>query len=128
MTEYHVEYRIETEANSPMEAAEQVAALLMERADRGVYSVREHVEGSVEVEIDLDSDLRECDACGDEVATLSSDDLCDGCVAEGKRRCPNCGEWKPADEMNHWPKLAEPISMCDSCEHDARRSGWEPGR
>lgn len=71
---------------------------------------------------------RECDACGDEVYTLSSDDLCDGCVAEGMQRCPNCGEWRSEGEMNHWPNLQKPISMCDSCEHDARRNGWEPGQ
>ena len=29
---------------------------------------------------------RECVACGDDVLTLSSDGLCDGCVEEGTRR------------------------------------------
>lgn len=47
---------------------------------------------------------------------------------DGLVTCPNCGERVEESEMNHWPNLAEPISMCDSCEHDARRSGWEPGR
>lgn len=75
-----------------------------------------------------DDDLRECDACGDEVQTLSSDDLCDGCVAEGMTRCPNCGEWTPEDDMHHWPNLAEPVHMCSGCLHNARRSGWEPGQ
>ena len=74
------------------------------------------------------SEPRECDACGDEVLTLSSDDLCDGCVEEGTRRCLNCGEWTPESEMHLWPNLKEPVTMCDSCMHDARRSGWEPGQ
>lgn len=30
----------------------------------------------------IEPDRQECDACGDEVHTLSSDGLCDGCVAE----------------------------------------------
>jgi hypothetical protein len=47
----------------------------------------------------------------------------DGCV-----ECPNCGDRVDEDEMNYWPELAEPVAMCDSCEHNARRSGWEPGQ
>jgi len=44
---------------------------------------------------------------------------------DGLVECPNCGE--RVDELNHWPKLNPPVSMCDSCVHNARRSGWEPG-
>lgn len=47
---------------------------------------------------------------------------------DGQVECPNCGERVDPSEMNHWPLLAEPISMCDSCVHNARRSGWEPGQ
>lgn len=87
-------------------------------------------EDDLDWEVTDDSDYRECSQCQDEVLTLSTDDLCDGCVAEneGTVICPNCGERVEEGEMNHWPNLAEPISMCDSCEHNARRSGWEPGQ
>lgn len=73
---------------------------------------------------------RECRECGEDEAYLSTDDLCDGCVEmlATTTRCPNCGERVPHGEMCHWPNLAEPISMCASCHHDARRSGWEPGQ
>lgn len=27
-----------------------------------------------------------------------------------------------------WPKLNPPVALCDSCHHNARRSGWEPGQ
>ncbi|MFJ6532499.1 hypothetical protein [Microbacterium sp. NPDC091662] len=72
---------------------------------------------------------RECDRCGDGVQTLSSRDMCDGCEAEvdGLERCPNCGEFVEPSDMSHWPNLREPVSMCSSCVHNARRSGWEPG-
>jgi len=75
-------------------------------------------------------DDRACANCGDVVATLSSRDWCDGCEAEveGLVECPNCSEFVEPDDMRHWPLLAEPVSMCGSCEHNARRSGWEPGR
>ncbi|MDF2990275.1 MAG: hypothetical protein K0S37_789 [Microbacterium sp.] len=73
---------------------------------------------------------RQCRECDEEVATLSSDNLCDGCVEwfATTTECPNCDERVPHNEMNHWPDLKEPVSMCDSCEHNARRSGWEPGQ
>lgn len=38
--------------------------------------------------------------------------------------CDQCDQ--PATQ--HWPELKKPVSMCDSCVHDARRSGWEPGQ
>lgn len=28
----------------------------------------------------------------------------------------------------YWPELKKPVRLCDSCVHDARRSGWEPGQ
>lgn len=39
-------------------------------------------------------------------------------------RCDECDE----EATNFWPKLVEPVQMCDSCTHNARRSGWEPGQ
>jgi hypothetical protein len=73
---------------------------------------------------------RQCRECGEEVATLSSDDLCDGCVEmlATTTPCPNCGERVPNDEMRYWLNLTPPVIMCAGCEHDARRSGWEPGQ
>lgn len=47
---------------------------------------------------------------------------------DGNIECPNCGERVAVNAMNYWPDLKEPVSMCDSCEHNARRSGWEPGQ
>lgn len=41
-----------------------------------------------------------------------------------KNVCDQCDE--PATQF--WPELAPPIQMCDSCTHNARRSGWEPGQ
>lgn len=70
-----------------------------------------------------------CDDCGEVSIELSDRDLCPQCESEsGEVRCPNCGEYVTPDKMNHWPNPTEPVSMCDSCEHNARRSGWEPGR
>lgn len=60
MTEWHVEYRIEVEAETPEDAAQTVADILsMGGAQRGAYHVREHVIGGpgrerAEVVIDLD--------------------------------------------------------------------------
>lgn len=71
---------------------------------------------------------RECCYCLDEVQTLSSDGLCDACVADGVQTCPNCGQQVEAENMREWPNLNPPVRMCTSCEHNARRSGWEPGQ
>lgn len=38
--------------------------------------------------------------------------------------CDECDE--PATIF--WPKLTDPVQLCDSCTHNARRSGWEPGQ
>lgn len=65
---------------------------------------------------DTGDGLRECENCGDEVAYLSSDDLCDSCAA--MEECSICGErYAPED-------LGEKSRMCDNCLHDAYRSGW----
>lgn len=37
--------------------------------------------------------------------------------------CVNCNEEATA----FYPNLTPPLQFCDSCDHDARRSGWEPG-
>lgn len=42
----------------------------------------------------------------------------------GKPKCDECDK----DATEFWPKLAEPVQLCDECTHNARRSGWEPGR
>lgn len=47
---------------------------------------------------------------------------------DGMVTCPNCDERVEKYEMNEFPLLAEPLSMCDSCVHNARRSGWSPGQ
>lgn len=106
--EYHVEYRIEVEADSPRAAAEQVAALLAGGgAERGVYHVREHDAGGpgrerAEVVIDLDE--RTCAECGDTAHTLSTDDLCDGCVEEQEHNATprkTADELRPGDVFRH---------------------------
>lgn len=69
-------------------------------------------------------DTRECDACGDQVYTLSTDDLCGECVSEGFERCggPNgCGEYNLADDMSN-TNLGR---ICDSCIYNASRSGGQ---
>lgn len=40
---------------------------------------------------------------------------------------PECDECEE-EATNFWPNLREPVQLCDSCEHNARRSGWEPGQ
>lgn len=43
---------------------------------------------------------------------------------QGEPRCDECDE--PATQF--WSQLDPPVQMCDSCVHDARRSGWEPAQ
>lgn len=38
--------------------------------------------------------------------------------------CDECDN----EATNFWLELKKPVQMCDSCEHNARRSGWEPGQ
>lgn len=40
------------------------------------------------------------------------------------QKCDECDE----EAEVFWPKLVTPVQMCRSCEHNARRSGWEPGQ
>lgn len=42
-----------------------------------------------------------------------------------KYPCDECDE-NPATQF--WPRLTPPVQLCYGCTHDARRSGWEPGR
>ena len=32
------------------------------------------------------------------------------------------------ESTNFWPELKKPVQLCEGCEHDAYRSGWEPGQ
>lgn len=52
--------------------------------------------------------------------------LCDALdpAKPARLRCDECDE--PA--ASFWPDLAVPVQLCEGCEHDARRSGWAPGR
>lgn len=59
-------------------------------------------------------------AYGSELAPMGNADFLPS------KQCPECGEW--FDQLNEYPKLNPPVSLCDSCEHNARRSGWEPGQ
>lgn len=75
---------------------------------------------------DIDDDeYQQCSRCEDDVLTLSTDGLCDGCVEELATTsvCPNCGERVPNSEMNY---EGTPNEMCDGCVHNAARSGWNP--
>lgn len=83
-----------------------------------------------------EGDERECERCGDEVQYLSSRDWCDGCEErDTKPKCDEC-DTREGDgdylghpiELNCWPNLKEPVTLCPSCTHNARRSGWEPGQ
>ncbi|MEV5068908.1 hypothetical protein MRBLMI12_000464 [Microbacterium sp. LMI12-1-1.1] len=72
--------------------------------------------------------LGECDYC-DELATgeHEGDKHCDEhapVVIPEENQCDQCDE----EATNHWPNLKKPVQLCDACEHDARRSGWEPGQ
>lgn len=44
--------------------------------------------------------------------------------AAPKPRCQEC----PEPATYSWERLAVPVHLCDSCYHDAVRSGWEPGQ
>lgn len=82
-----------------------------------------------------DDEPRECENCGDDVGYLSSRDWCDGC--EERDTMPKCDECDTREgdgdhlghpiELSRWPNLKRPVQLCPSCEHNARRAGWEPG-
>lgn len=57
-----------------------------------------------------------------EEASSADDCECEGVPAEDQ--CDECEE----EATNFWPELKKPVQLCDSCEHNARRSGWEPGQ
>lgn len=40
---------------------------------------------------------------------------------------PTCDECDERDGLTTWGNLRAPVTLCASCEHDARRSGWAPG-
>lgn len=40
---------------------------------------------------------------------------------------PACDEWGATEDLTVWSELSSPVTLCPTCEHDARRSGWEPG-
>jgi Zn ribbon nucleic-acid-binding protein len=40
---------------------------------------------------------------------------------------PACDECGATEDLTIWSELSSPVTLCPSCEHDARRSGWEPG-
>lgn len=88
------------------------------REEDGIYDL----EVAPEPEAD---DYQQCSRCEDDVHSLSSDGLCDGCVEELETTtmCPNCGERVDNDEMNY---VGTKNAMCDSCVHNAVRSGWTP--
>lgn len=93
-SEWHVEYRIEVDAESAEDAARQVATMLANGgAERGVYQVSLHsdVLQHPVIEIDLDEGSfedgdRECSRCGEEVSILNSQDECLGCEEERATR------------------------------------------
>jgi hypothetical protein len=70
-----------------------------------------------------------CEAIRDGVLEAIRDGVQDAELwDDGMVDCPNCGDRVDEGQMNYWPDLDPPVSMCDPCEHNARRSGWEPGR
>jgi hypothetical protein len=111
-----------------------------------------HIDGlnsrSTAVRVTTDDDL--ADIYGDyedegqnKVLALEAPGNCHLVVVEGDleefaRRVweavfPSPPEWDPCDECEEpatqdWPMLTPPVRLCDSCAHDAFRSGWEPGQ
>lgn len=70
-----------------------------------------------------------CDSCGEVSLEISNRDLCPSCEAEdGLVECPNCDQYVDPGELETYPAQNGPVTMCRSCVHDARRSGWEPGQ
>lgn len=43
-------------------------------------------------------------------------------LQQDEARCDECED--PAAQF--WPTLNPPVQLCDSCTHNARRSGWSP--
>lgn len=86
-----------------------------ERITAMVTRAREAAEG--------DGNDEEIDALNeliDELLSFASIEVEESEVPE----CDECEEIA----TNFWPNLTEPVQLCDSCTHNARRSGWEPGQ
>lgn len=68
----------------------------------------------------------ECDYCSNlATGTHEGDNVCDEhAPVPVEDQCDECEE----EATNRWPELKSPVQLCDSCEHNARRSGWEPGQ
>lgn len=104
MTEYHVAYYIEVEADTPEGAALEAAEILAQSARNGVYHVRPRSDGGpgrerAEVKVDLGA----CSRCGHEVeAHTRPDRLCAECAEE--RSAPAfklANELQPGDTFRH---------------------------
>lgn len=63
-----------------------------------------------------------CTNQGDDVEVPDAGDEHHTCAAA--YRCDECS----GEATNFYPNLTEPVQLCDSCDHNARRSGWEPGQ
>lgn len=96
------------------------------RADLAAIMIREWAILEKE-EGELDDEARA--RLGEFVADLPTipDHRLEGEFDWAEYTSPSCDE---CDEVatNFWPELKEPVKLCDSCEHNARRSGWEPGQ
>lgn len=108
MTEFHVEYRIEVEAETARDAVEKVADMLGDGgAARGNYHVMPNlmVIGMPlrpgEIEIDLDPEEQRADIV--------------------ERPCVECGE-EAVGDVGY--TFRNGTVMCSGCTHDAYRSGW----
>lgn len=132
MTEYHVEYRIEVDAESPEEAARKVAAILGGGgAGRGVYHVAE--TGRLDCVEEVDLSRLECNGCKRPAAEVEDGllgygehgDLCYECYmrANDYVECPQCDQWVQVNEVETYQTPNGPVRMCSGCHHDARRSG-----
>lgn len=74
--------------------------------------------------------LAEGDSNDEEIDALKElvDELLDlASITVGESELPQCDECE-GEATEFWPKLKEPVQMCDQCYYNARRSGWEPGR
>ncbi len=132
MTEYHVEYRIEVDAESYEDAARKVAAILASGgAGRGVYYVNNHETEEAFNATRVDLSQIECNDCKRPAAEVGkpgygdTEDLCSDCnlLRQGFTRCPQCDQWVRANEVETYQTPNGPVRMCSGCHHDARRSG-----
>lgn len=70
--------------------------------------------------------LPECPRHG---GSWGSDETCQMCVDVIGNMRPTPDICDECDQLatQFWPSLDKPVQLCDSCTHDAFRSGWEPG-